>query len=1087
MNKLSLIFALGAAVCCSLPAQEKVYRPFDLDARPARSIVISEKKFAEFLPGTKNLEIVLPQPAIKTRQFAAQELKTFLDKRLATSVPIVSKPTGGKYAIILGQNEFAKQAGIDDSKLCRDGFIIRTIGKNIYIVGRDTDESNPWKMLADKAKPYYWMLNSYSLFHFERATLFGVYDFLERFAGIRFYFPTEDFTVIPKGKMTVPEVNIFDRPDFESRYYSIAHGAFPDGVDKKQDKFKKYKDSDRFIDSEKVYHYLRTRMETQHFAKIHGIFFHYLPKRYGKTHPQYQALLNPKGSLTDPKNRSDVFPCLSHGAIDVIKQDVRDYFQGKKKLAGYLPWVHDAFLNHSANLAMPDAYAPCKCAECAPHFKSLQKSSDHIWKFTADVANMVKAEKLPGYITQLAYDSYSLPPSDNIKLPDNIWVYICTGGPWDVWSMDALEKEYDLIKRWYQKTGKKNCLWNYSLKYGALNIPDIPNYTPRAFAQFYKLVSPYVNGVFNETKTDHYFYAFMNYYMLGKVTWDTSIDADKIMEEHFQLLYGKGAPYMQAFFDELENLWLRKVYKTLPSDASGPRFSAPSPKELWTKIYSPAKLNELRQYLEKASAAEAKDPQILRRIAYMKKIFFDITERAAKNYLQMHERAKKMEFKIASLPAGNKITIDGKAEESIWNTCEEIYVQGFSLPASVKQETTTVKGTIDGKNLYLLFKCTEADMKNMKDYSGMNANQIELYLQNAKSGKSTALQVILNSKGELFQLNRKYRRVNSVIQIAPIADLTAAVKKYDNYWMAEVQIPLKAIPDFDGSVLYGNFCRQVRHAKSRDIYSWIQEKLFYIPTSFGKLILPAGTLGKTVHAVDYNQPAAWQKSSQIQQKDGLLIVQGRLAMTGPKFKVDPAKTYTLALEASAQGVANDGKTQVFAGFQAFDEKGREIRPHHVSTITDVLILTEDTKPGTNIVKVKGNLAKLKDSSAYHIVFGAKEDLSDLPNWNIFASSMQKVEKNNDTAVITFRYPIKRVVKAGTPVRVHATGGYLFSAGTNQVGKDWQLIQGSIKGIQNKWIWTKFPVGTAQASIIILSNWNSKAKTVQYKNISLTER
>jgi hypothetical protein len=80
-----------------------------------------------------------------------------------------------------------------------------------------------------------------------------------------------------------------------------------------------------------------------------------------------------------------------------------------------------------------------------------------------------------------------------------------------------------------------------------------------------------------------------------------------------------------------------------------------------------------------------------------------------------------------------------------------------------------------------------------------------------------------------------------------------------------------------------------------------------------------------------------------------------------------------------------------------------------------------------------------------------------------------------------------VVKAGTPVRVHATGGYLFAAGTNQVGKDWQLMQGSIKGIKNKWIWKNFPIGTAQASVIILSNWNSKAKTVQYKNISLTER
>ena len=1089
MKKFFPVLLVSCAACVwNLPAAPAI-RPVDLDSRPARSIQISNQKFAEFQPGTKNLEIVQPEPSLKTLQFAAQELKTFLEKRLQTSIPVRSTPSGKNYAIVLGRCELARKAGIDDSVLCRDAFIIRTAGKNIYILGRDSDEHIPQKWFDRKVKINYWMINENKLFCSERGTLFGVYDFLERFAGIRFYFPSDDFTFIPAGKMTIPVVNIFDRPDFELRSYSYAYGLLKDGVDQKIKQDKTITRSmDRFVDTEKVYHAFRTRMETRTVPKSHGFLFHYLPQRFTQSHPEYLALLDPKGSLTDPRNRSDVFPCLSHGVLDVVKQDIRDYFSGKSKLDGNFSWHHEGFLNRGVNLTLPDAYVPCRCAECRPHFASLQRSSDHIWKFTAEVARTLQQEKIPGYVTMAAYDSYCLPPSAGIPLPENLWVIICTNGPWNMWTLDALEKEFQLIKNWHQKTGRKNWLWNYWLKWGNLNIPDVPNPTPRAVAQFYKLVAPYVNGVFSETYTDNYYYHFMNYYMFGRIAWDNSADIEQILREHYSLLYGKGAGYMQKFFDQLESIWLQKIYKVLPSDSTGPRFAAPPPHELWFNIYGPEKMKELRQNLEQARQAEQNNPQILRRIGFIQRNFYDPLELAGNRFRRMFDLAGSVTFMIEPLAAGETITADGQGDEAVWKRCTPIQAQGFTLPADRRQDTAEVRAAADQKNLYVLFRCAEPDIKAMEDYSGSDANHVEIFLQSSKAPKSVCLQVILNSKGEIFQFHRRYRSKGSITKIKPVPGLTGAVKKMDDAWFAEIKIPLSAIPDFDGNELYGNFCRQQRNKRIRSFYSWVPTKIFYAPDRFGALILPPPIFGgKPVNDVDYNRPEAWPKSRLVQTVDGVLTIQGSSLLTGPKFEVDPKKTYILSLQCSAKELAEGENSLVLAGFQVFDRNGQEIRAVHVHPVSEVLTLAEDLQPGALTVRVKGNVAKLKPSAAFSLVSGAEKDLSDLPNRNIVGSGIAKVEKQKNTTVITFRNPVKTALKAGTPVRFHCAGGYLYAAGFKEIGQDWTMLKGHIRGIEPGWDSKKWPVGTAQARVVLLPNWNRKAKSVQFKDISLTAK
>jgi hypothetical protein len=148
---------------------------------------------------------VLVAPHARTKQpvawFAAGELTNFLSRAFGRTVPLVTAPTPGRTAIVVGTNEWSAAAGVDVLSLPRDGFVHRTVPGRIYIAGRDSSRFNPAKNMME-----------------EKATLFAVYDFLERRVGCRFYFPGVMGEVAPKtDSFAVPVGEFTDAPDFTVR------------------------------------------------------------------------------------------------------------------------------------------------------------------------------------------------------------------------------------------------------------------------------------------------------------------------------------------------------------------------------------------------------------------------------------------------------------------------------------------------------------------------------------------------------------------------------------------------------------------------------------------------------------------------------------------------------------------------------------------------------------------------------------------------------------------------------------------------------------------------------------------------------
>ena len=109
-------------------------------------------------------EIVVAKDAPRTVNFAAKEMKHFLDGVLSCDVPVVTAPSGTRTPIHLG----AGSTGFSVDGLERDEFRIVVTGKAVFIAGRDDPKASPERALTRNA----WSPN------YERATLFGVYEFL---------------------------------------------------------------------------------------------------------------------------------------------------------------------------------------------------------------------------------------------------------------------------------------------------------------------------------------------------------------------------------------------------------------------------------------------------------------------------------------------------------------------------------------------------------------------------------------------------------------------------------------------------------------------------------------------------------------------------------------------------------------------------------------------------------------------------------------------------------------------------------------------------------------------------------------------
>ena len=565
-------------------------------------------------------EVVVSPEVCSVVKFAAGELTNGLARTLGGPIPIVRTPSGGdKVSIVLGECGLSQEAGIDTSRLAHDAFVTSVRGNRIYIVGRD-DRQLSLPNVFKSGSGYG------SLLRYERATLHGIYSFLEQYAGMRFYLPDDELGVVvrPASSIEVPEGESVVAPDFLIREPYM-------GGDGEWYNEKVKGDRGRI----KTKEWIRLRLSSTAIPCCHGSRnFQYI-ERFADTHPDYLAQKKDGSRWNDPAVFAAYQLCWSNPEFqNELYQDVKAYLTGEppssRGLKSWWPNCRGKYVD-----IMPDdSFRGCFCERCQAAYRRIPGDNHYatelIWGVTAKIAQRLIDEGIEGNVTQMAYTPYRRVPSFN--LPTNVHVMVAEGGPWSMVKPEKLAKEESDIRAWTEKVGHKVWIWTYPHKFGRTAIPGVPCMAPHAWGRYFKHMSPLIFGTFAESESEKAIYNHLNYYVFSRVAWNVKTNVKAVVEEYHRLMFGAGAEDMAKFNLLLERKWLKEVAGRIEDTSVGPIAKPPSSYQLWHDVYSREVRAELAGYLRAAASKVARGSLELRRIALMRREFLDPLVAAAEKF-----------------------------------------------------------------------------------------------------------------------------------------------------------------------------------------------------------------------------------------------------------------------------------------------------------------------------------------------------------------------------------------------------------------------------------------------------------------------
>ncbi|MCQ2391196.1 MAG: DUF4838 domain-containing protein [Kiritimatiellae bacterium] len=621
-----------------------------------------------------NAEVVVSPGASDVTHYAAREVATFLGRTLGVGLVPVEKPTPGRSHVYVGASEWATAAGVVTNGLARDAFRLKVTEKDVYIAGVDDPAVNVEKTLAQGI----WRQ------HYARASIFGAYEFLERYVGTRFYFPGDLGTIVPhKEAVAAGETDETVAPAFTQRSYSYRESDWFEGSVRKA--------RSKELWPRQFLHAMRLRMETEHVPCCHGLNrFCYL-ERFRDSHPEYFIMRNGKRFL-DETVRHKGHICNTSAIWEEIYQDVKAYLSGRSAVTRGLPngndprnngWKWNCAQGKYVDIMCQDGLLPCECEGCrARYVAGIDWGKELIWSNTVAVANRLKAEGIPGYVTQMAYTGYRAVP-DTVEIPDNVMVMVAEKGPWSVHQPHILKRNNDEIAAWHKKLGRQVWLWLYMNKFAALEIADVPTMTPKCVGEYFAAHKTDIFGAYIESECERFLYNHLNWYVFSRICWNRDVDVAAVLDEYYRLMYGPAAADVKRAFEIFEAKWVDEIGGRTIDTPIGPMGNPPADVPLFRKVYSPAVVAEVEKCFADAAAKCPRDSLEARRVALMwREIAEPLVARArAFHGLMEHAaptgQAKVLEkdgdsvrFALGACEAGRKyrVTIDLKLENVTPNT-----------------------------------------------------------------------------------------------------------------------------------------------------------------------------------------------------------------------------------------------------------------------------------------------------------------------------------------------------------------------------------------------------------------------------------
>jgi coagulation factor 5/8 type domain protein len=393
--------------------------------------------------------------------------------------------------------------------------------------------------------------------------IYGVYSFLEEYLNCRMY--TADVQIIPKKETLLIPEHIDNRqvPILKHRYLGYRGMG---------------------VGEYALWNKLSPPLGTVEshwglFAESFGRLL--LPDKYYKEHPEYYAYYNGK--------RVPSQLCLSNP--DVLKLVVADL---RKRMAAKPDAIY-------WSVSQNDNVGYCHCDKCAAIDKEEGNPSGSIIRFVNQVA-----EQFPDkMISTLAY-TYSRGAPTKTKPANNVNIMFCNiecnrSCPLENDSISASFRKD--ITDW-SKIAKNIFVWDYVIQFKNLVSP-FPNLrTLQPNLEYF--VKHGVTGIFEQGNREvGGEFCELRSYLLSKLMWNPSLNADSIIADFTNGYYGKGGVYIKEYIDLLHN----------NLEKSGDRLSifgnTLDPKKSYL---SPECIRQYGALFDRAEISEQDHPAVLQRI-----------------------------------------------------------------------------------------------------------------------------------------------------------------------------------------------------------------------------------------------------------------------------------------------------------------------------------------------------------------------------------------------------------------------------------------------------------------------------------------
>ncbi len=729
--------------------------------------------------------VIICDSQCKVVAYAAEELQCYLGKAMGRKPLLAEQPSGEGLQLVLGDGPLSRAAGLDVAALPDDGFYIRRVGNRVYLLGVD----NPVDDLRAKAR----------LKNEDHATLNAVYDFLERFVGVRIYFPHECGEIVPSmERLRLPRrIEIMERPDLSSRMWNIyGHG-------------KGWEEPEEPKLSEVEQLYLRYRAKP--YGQSNALERYQYIERFSKTHPEYFALMIDGKRFCNPKIKHTGQLCFSSGIVEEIYQDAKAYLTGQPASSrGLTRWDRNAVSPGFFNICPVDALYWCACEKCrqiaSPGYafykipEEKQRVSDFIWQLTADLANRLKAEGVPGKLIQLAYEPYNLVPKCDI--PDNVQVAVAVFPGIISPNHPRLAQNDAQIAPWLEVVKGGVILRAWTGKTMQRTISYIPAMKHNLIGQYFAERKHRYVGAFIDETTDYFMFTYLNLYIFSKMAWNQDIDPKAVLDEHFSLMFGKGAPFMRRFYDDLEHLWNDVVLRTAEDTGLGAIFEIPDEIELWSDIYSPAKLDEYNTLFNEAEKAATEAER--KRVQFIRRELF------------------------GKLAEGSRIHSAKRLSMVDWivRPGETVYLRPHR--GTFNEVQTTVKVEESAEAFTFRFHCEEPFMDEVKaevlqaeSLNIFDDSDVELFLK-PRADSLRYFQIGANTNGVTTAYD--YSGVKRAKPSPWQSGVGCTVTKGSDFWDVSLEIPKKALGDYDKSGFKVNLGRRrvfkTDRQAAEEFYKW---------------------------------------------------------------------------------------------------------------------------------------------------------------------------------------------------------------------------------------------------------------------------